>query len=115
MEDGIVTGWKTADYLFSNDATHPDTLSVFQSMEYLQGKLTVFHSLFLCSCKKRRSVKSVKIGHYVLPPVPVQNAVRNVIGRLIWEHDHPGTQGFDDQAANNSKDLECSRSWFAKI
>nr|XP_057934745.1 telomere repeats-binding bouquet formation protein 2 isoform X2 [Doryrhamphus excisus] len=83
-ECGILTGWRTADYLFSDDATHPDTLSVFNSEAYLWDKVTVFHSLFLSACEKRRSIKSVSIGHYVLPPVPVQD-VRNVIGRFIWE------------------------------
>ncbi|XP_054627177.1 telomere repeats-binding bouquet formation protein 2 isoform X2 [Dunckerocampus dactyliophorus] len=83
-ECGILTGWRTADYLFSDDATHPDTLRVFNSEAYLWDKVTVFHSLFLSACEKRRSVKSVSIGHYVLPPVSVQD-VRNVIGRFIWE------------------------------
>ncbi|XP_019722793.1 telomere repeats-binding bouquet formation protein 2 [Hippocampus comes] len=101
VENGIITGWRTADYLFSDDAKHPDTLSVFQSMEYVWDKLTVFHSLFLSACEKRQSTKSVSIGHYVMPPVPVQDAVRNVIGRLIWEHDEPTTLRFADQAANS--------------
>ncbi|XP_061559884.1 telomere repeats-binding bouquet formation protein 2 [Phycodurus eques] len=106
VEDGIVTGWRTADYLFSDDAAHPDTLRIFQSIEYLWDKITVFHSLFLCACEKRQSVKSVSIGHYVLPPVAVQDAVRNVVGRLIWEHDQPNTQSFADQAASDSKKEE---------
>uniref|UniRef100_A0A3Q2XRB4 Telomere repeat binding bouquet formation protein 2 n=1 Tax=Hippocampus comes TaxID=109280 RepID=A0A3Q2XRB4_HIPCM len=66
VENGIITGWRTADYLFSDDAKHPDTLS----MEYVWDKLTVFHSLFLSACEKRQSTKSVSIGHYVMPPVP---------------------------------------------
>ncbi|XP_077420363.1 telomere repeats-binding bouquet formation protein 2 [Vanacampus margaritifer] len=107
-EDGIVTGWRSADYLFSDDAEHPDTLRVFQSMEYIWDMVTIFHSLFLSACEKRGSIKSVSIGHYVLPPVPVQNAVRNVIGRLIWEHDQQPTQSFADQAANISKEADCS-------
>nr|XP_057934746.1 telomere repeats-binding bouquet formation protein 2 isoform X3 [Doryrhamphus excisus] len=74
-ECGILTGWRTADYLFSDDATHPDTLSVFNSEAYLWDKVTVFHSLFLSACEKRRSIKSVSIGHYVLPPVPVQDGL----------------------------------------
>ncbi|XP_061671516.1 telomere repeats-binding bouquet formation protein 2 isoform X3 [Syngnathoides biaculeatus] len=113
-EEGIVTGWRTADYLFSDDAAHPDTLWIFQSKVYLWDKITVFHSLFLCVCKKRQSVKSVRIGHYVLPPVPVQH-VRNVVGRLIWEHDQPNTQSFADQAASNSKKEECSTDEFVTV
>ncbi|XP_077375198.1 telomere repeats-binding bouquet formation protein 2 [Festucalex cinctus] len=107
-EDGIVTGWRSADYLFSDDAEHPDTLRVFQSMDYIWDMVTVFHSLFLSACEQRQSIKSVSIGHYVLPPVPVQNAVRNVIGRLIWEHDQQPTQSLVDQATNNSKETGCS-------
>ncbi|XP_040898216.1 telomere repeats-binding bouquet formation protein 2 [Toxotes jaculatrix] len=85
LEGGTVAGWRTADYLFSEDATCPDTLRIFQSKDYLWNKVTVFHSLFLSTCEKRRSVKSVCIGHYVLPPASVQDEVRNVVGRLIWE------------------------------
>ncbi|XP_070688095.1 telomere repeats-binding bouquet formation protein 2 [Pempheris klunzingeri] len=85
LEGGTVTGWRTADYLFSEDATCPDTLRIFESKDYLWNKVVVFHSLFLTVCEKRQSVKSVCIGHYVLPPVSVQDDVRNVVGRLIWE------------------------------
>ncbi|XP_061924961.1 telomere repeats-binding bouquet formation protein 2-like isoform X1 [Entelurus aequoreus] len=101
LECGILTGWRTADYLFSEDATHPDTLRIFRSEAYLWEKVTVFHSFFLNACQKRKSIKSVSIGHYVLPPVPVQDAVRNVIGRFIWEceEDQPGTrESFTDRA-----------------
>ncbi|XP_061924870.1 telomere repeats-binding bouquet formation protein 2 isoform X3 [Entelurus aequoreus] len=93
--------WRTADYLFSEDATHPDTLRIFRSEAYLWEKVTVFHSFFLNACQKRKSIKSVSIGHYVLPPVPVQDAVRNVIGRFIWEceEDQPGArESFTDRA-----------------
>nr|XP_061830963.1 telomere repeats-binding bouquet formation protein 2-like isoform X2 [Nerophis lumbriciformis] len=94
LECGILTGWRTADYLFSEDATHPDTLRIFRSEAYLWEKVTVFHSFFLNACQNRKSIKSVSIGHYVLPPFPVQDAVRNVIGRFIWEYeeDQPGAR-----------------------
>ncbi|XP_061590907.1 telomere repeats-binding bouquet formation protein 2 [Cololabis saira] len=84
-EGGTLTSWRTADYLFSEDATCPDTLRIFESKDYLVDKVTVFHSLFLSACEKRQSVKSVCIGHYVLPPTSVQDEVRKVVGRLIWE------------------------------
>uniref|UniRef100_A0A3Q3KTG6 Telomere repeat binding bouquet formation protein 2 n=1 Tax=Mastacembelus armatus TaxID=205130 RepID=A0A3Q3KTG6_9TELE len=73
QEGGIIAGWKTADYLFSEDATCPDTVRIFESKDYLWNKVTVFHCLFLSACEKRHSVKSVCIGHYVLPPVSVQD------------------------------------------
>lgn len=46
---------------------------IFESKDYLWNKVVVFHSLFLSVCEKRQSVKSVCIGHYVLPPVSVQD------------------------------------------
>uniref|UniRef100_A0A8C9YP00 Uncharacterized protein n=1 Tax=Sander lucioperca TaxID=283035 RepID=A0A8C9YP00_SANLU len=85
LEGGTIAGWRTADYLFSEDATCPDTLRIFESKDYLWNKVVVFHSLFLSACDKRQSVKSVCIGHYVLPPASVQDEVRQVVGRLIWE------------------------------
>ncbi|XP_041650244.1 telomere repeats-binding bouquet formation protein 2 isoform X2 [Cheilinus undulatus] len=87
LEGGIITNWRKADYIFSEDAACPDTQRIFQSKEYLWNKVVVFHSLFLSVCEKRQSVKSVSIGHYVLPPASVQEEVRKVVGRFIWESD----------------------------
>ncbi|XP_038139863.1 telomere repeats-binding bouquet formation protein 2 [Cyprinodon tularosa] len=86
QECGSITGWREADYLFSTDATCPDTLRIFESKDYIWNKVTVIHSLFLSTCEKRQSVKSLGIGHYVLPPACVQDEVRKVVGRFIWEH-----------------------------
>ncbi|KAM4630478.1 telomere repeats-binding bouquet formation protein 2 [Polymixia lowei] len=86
-EGGAIASWRTADYLFSDNATCPDTLRIFESKDYLWNKVTVFHSLYLSACERRHSVKSVCIGHYVLPPASVQDEVRNVVGRLIWERE----------------------------
>ncbi|TKS70214.1 Sorbitol dehydrogenase [Collichthys lucidus] len=74
-EGGIIAGWRKADYLFSEDATCPDTLRIFESKDYLWNRVVVFHCLFLSTCEKRQSVKSVSIGHYVLPPASVQDEV----------------------------------------
>uniref|UniRef100_A0A3P8TEJ2 Telomere repeat binding bouquet formation protein 2 n=1 Tax=Amphiprion percula TaxID=161767 RepID=A0A3P8TEJ2_AMPPE len=68
LEGGTIASWKAADYLFSEDATCPDTLRIFESKDYLWNKVTVFHSFFLSVCERWQSVKSVCIGHYVLPP-----------------------------------------------
>ncbi|XP_068165166.1 telomere repeats-binding bouquet formation protein 2 [Antennarius striatus] len=87
LEGGAVSGWRSADYLFSKDATCPDTLRIFESKDYLWNKVVVFHCLFLSICEKHQSVKSVPIGHFVLPPVSVQEEVRKVAGRLIWERE----------------------------
>lgn len=42
-------------------------------------------------------MKSVTIGHYVLPPASVQDEVRKVVGRLIWEHEDEETIAQDEQ------------------
>uniref|UniRef100_A0AAQ5ZIH4 Uncharacterized protein n=1 Tax=Amphiprion ocellaris TaxID=80972 RepID=A0AAQ5ZIH4_AMPOC len=95
LEGGTIASWKAADYLFSEDATCPDTLRIFESKDYLWNKVTVFHSFFLSVCERWQSVKSVCIGHYVLPPATVQDEVRTVVGRLIWEYEdeQSATQG----------------------
>ncbi|CAJ1049685.1 telomere repeats-binding bouquet formation protein 2 [Xyrichtys novacula] len=85
LEGGTITSWSKADYLFSDDATCPDTLRIFESKDFLWAEVVVFHSLFLSVCETRQSVRSVSIGHYVLPPVSVQEEVRKVVGRFIWE------------------------------
>ncbi|TDH17005.1 hypothetical protein EPR50_G00003960 [Perca flavescens] len=106
LEGGTIAGWRTADYLFSEDATCPDTLRIFESKDYLWNKVVVFHSLFLSTCEKRQSVKSVCIGHYVLPPASVQDEVRQVVGRLIWECDDElsVTQGFHKSFSCQTED-----------
>uniref|UniRef100_A0A8C2XEC3 Telomere repeat binding bouquet formation protein 2 n=1 Tax=Cyclopterus lumpus TaxID=8103 RepID=A0A8C2XEC3_CYCLU len=71
-EGGTIADWRTAAFLFSEDATCADTLRIFESKDYLWKKVAVFHSLFLSACEKRQSVMSVCIGHYVLPPTSVQ-------------------------------------------
>ncbi|XP_076011930.1 telomere repeats-binding bouquet formation protein 2 [Genypterus blacodes] len=98
-EGGTLASCRTADYLFSDDATCPDTLRIFESKDYLWHKVTVFHSSFLSACEKRQSVQSVCTGHYVLPPASVQHEVRNTVGRFIWEReeDQSVARGSHDQ------------------
>uniref|UniRef100_A0A8C9YLN2 Telomere repeats-binding bouquet formation protein 2 n=1 Tax=Sander lucioperca TaxID=283035 RepID=A0A8C9YLN2_SANLU len=119
LEGGTIAGWRTADYLFSEDATCPDTLRIFESKDYLWNKVVVFHSLFLSACDKRQSVKSVCIGHYVLPPASVQDEVRQVVGRLIWECEDElsVTQGFHKSFSCQTEDehSEVSKSEYVKF
>ncbi|KAM9494498.1 telomere repeats-binding bouquet formation protein 2 isoform 1-T1 [Clarias gariepinus] len=84
---GVITDWKTAEYLFSEDATCPDTNRIHVSDEYVTDRATVFHSAYLSTCKLRQSTKSVPLGHYLLPPVSVQKEVKARFGRFIWERD----------------------------
>ncbi|XP_016357572.1 telomere repeats-binding bouquet formation protein 2 [Sinocyclocheilus anshuiensis] len=86
-EGGALSSWKTADYLFSADASSEDTKRIYESEDYVKNRATVFHSNFVSTCKPRQSVKSVPIGHYVLPPDSIQNEMRLLIGRFIWETD----------------------------
>ncbi|XP_054476612.1 telomere repeats-binding bouquet formation protein 2 [Anoplopoma fimbria] len=114
LEGGTDAGWRTADYLFSEDATCADTLRIFESKDYLWNKVAVFHSLFLSGCEKRQSVRSVCIGHYVLPPASIQEEVRHVVGRLIWEceDEQPVAKGFHKSFSCQTEDenSEDSRS-----
>ncbi|XP_072527272.1 telomere repeats-binding bouquet formation protein 2 [Salminus brasiliensis] len=86
-QGGVISSWRTADYLFSDNASCPDTKRVHASDDYAMDKATVFHSTYLSTCRLRQSAKSVPLGHYLLPPVSVQREVRAVIGRFIWEQD----------------------------
>ncbi|XP_034535981.1 telomere repeats-binding bouquet formation protein 2-like [Notolabrus celidotus] len=118
VEGGTITCWRKADYLFSEDASSPDTLRIFESKDYLWNKVVVFHSLFLSVCEERHSVKSVCIGHYVLPPASVQDEVREVVGRLIWEsEDKPspvqrslGSSSCLSDACSEPSDIDSSDS-----
>ncbi|XP_053721931.1 telomere repeats-binding bouquet formation protein 2 [Synchiropus splendidus] len=112
-ESGTVASWREADYLFSNDAACPDTLRIFESTYFLWNNVTVFHSLFLSACEKRMSVRSVPIGHYVLPPAPVQEEVRKVMGRFIWEcEDNLDSYTSCLQAEDGSSDDELASDIF---
>ncbi|NXD23090.1 TERB2 protein, partial [Spelaeornis formosus] len=84
---GTITHWLDADYLFSSDAAHPDTRSIHESLSYMEGKATVFHSHYLSVCANTSTGEkpSVVLGHFVLPPACLQEEIRRKIGRFIWE------------------------------
>lgn len=77
----MMKNWKSAHLLsirsFSYNPLQARILfllfRIFESKDYLWDKVTVFHSSFLSACEKRQSVKSMWIGHYVLPPASVQD------------------------------------------
>ncbi|NXU41002.1 TERB2 protein, partial [Drymodes brunneopygia] len=71
---GTIAHWLDADYLFSSDAAHPDTRSIHESLSYLEGRATVFHSRYLsvCAGTGAREKPSVVLGHFVLPPACLQ-------------------------------------------
>uniref|UniRef100_A0A8C3CMR9 Telomere repeat binding bouquet formation protein 2 n=1 Tax=Cairina moschata TaxID=8855 RepID=A0A8C3CMR9_CAIMO len=73
-DGGLLTRWQDADYLFSSDAAHPDTLRIHESREYLDGRATVFHSCYLSAWANTSAEmkESVVLGHFVLPPACLQ-------------------------------------------
>ncbi|NXH86445.1 TERB2 protein, partial [Edolisoma coerulescens] len=71
---GTIARWLDADYLFSSDAAHPDTRSIHESLRYLEGRATVFHSRYLSvwAGTSAGEKPSVVLGHFVLPPACLQ-------------------------------------------
>ncbi|NWI70203.1 TERB2 protein, partial [Todus mexicanus] len=71
---GGLTRWQDAEYLFSSDAAHPDTRRIHESLDYLEGRATVFHSRYLSAWANSGAgaKASVVLGHFVLPPACLQ-------------------------------------------
>ncbi|NXJ97236.1 TERB2 protein, partial [Corythaixoides concolor] len=84
---GALTHWQDADYLFSSDATHPDTRRIHESLDFLEGRATVFHSRYVSARASTGAgaKPSVALGHFVLPPACLQEEIRRRIGSFIWE------------------------------
>ncbi|NWS58776.1 TERB2 protein, partial [Chunga burmeisteri] len=84
---GVLTHRQDADYLFSSDAAHPDTRRIHESLDYLEGRATVFHSCYLSAWASTGAgaKSSVVLGHFVLPPACLQEEIRRKIGSFIWE------------------------------
>ncbi|XP_009990798.1 PREDICTED: uncharacterized protein C15orf43 homolog, partial [Tauraco erythrolophus] len=74
---GALAHWRDADYLFSSDATHPDTRRIHESLDYLEGRATVFHSRYLSAW--------------------ASTEIRRQIGSFIWEQ-------ADDSLAGQHRD-----------
>ncbi|NWI00300.1 TERB2 protein, partial [Tichodroma muraria] len=82
---GTITHWLDADYLFSSDAAHPDTRSIHESLSYLEGRATVFHSCYLsvCAGTGTRGNPSAILGHFVLPPACLQEGQAKKSGDIF--------------------------------
>ncbi|XP_026072670.1 telomere repeats-binding bouquet formation protein 2-like [Carassius auratus] len=50
-----------------------DTKRIYESEDYLKNRAAVFHSNFVSTGKPGQGVKSVPVGHYVLPHDSIQN------------------------------------------
>ncbi|XP_066184733.1 telomere repeats-binding bouquet formation protein 2 [Sylvia atricapilla] len=106
---GTIAHWLDADYLFSSDAAHPDTRSIHESLSYLEGRATVFHSCYLsvCAGTDAEEKPSAVLGHFVLPPACLQEEIRRKIGRFIWEK----ADDFEEQPNENlTEEPEVTRS-----
>ncbi|XP_048887318.1 telomere repeats-binding bouquet formation protein 2 [Brienomyrus brachyistius] len=84
---GLIASWTSAEYLFSADASCPDTQRVFESADYVDDRVAVFHSSCLSACEQRQNMESLTAGHYVLPPACVQKEVKAAVGGFIWEQE----------------------------
>ncbi|KAF1601970.1 UNVERIFIED_CONTAM: Telomere repeats-binding bouquet formation protein 2, partial [Eudyptes pachyrhynchus] len=93
---GALAHRQDADYLFSSDAAHPDTHRIHKSLDYLEGRATVFHSRYLSvlASTGTGAKPSVALGHFILPPACLQEEIRRQIGSFIWEQadDSPAEQ-----------------------
>ncbi|XP_023650833.1 telomere repeats-binding bouquet formation protein 2 [Paramormyrops kingsleyae] len=86
-EGGLIASWTSAEYLFSADASCPDTRRVFESADYVDDRVAVFHSSCLSACEQRQNMESLTAGHYLLPPACVQKEVKAAVGCFIWEQE----------------------------
>ncbi|EMP39631.1 Putative protein C15orf43, partial [Chelonia mydas] len=60
---------------------------IHQSLDYIEGKATVFHSCYLSANASASSEmkQTVALGHFILPPACVQEEIRRKLGSFIWE------------------------------
>ncbi|XP_004687596.1 PREDICTED: uncharacterized protein C15orf43 homolog [Condylura cristata] len=86
-EGGKISDPRAADFLFSCDASHPDTLRIYQSLDYIEDNATVFHAYYLSAVANAEIKNSVALGHFILPPACLQKEIRRKIGAFIWEQD----------------------------
>ncbi|NXS94779.1 TERB2 protein, partial [Jacana jacana] len=87
---GSLAHQQDADYLFSSDANHLDTRRIHESLDYLEGRATVFHSRYLAAWASSGAGDKqhpVVLGHFILPPACLQEEIRRQIGGFIWEQE----------------------------
>ncbi|KAL4692513.1 hypothetical protein H8959_016323, partial [Pygathrix nigripes] len=105
-EGGTISDPRAADFLFSCDASHPDTLRIYQSLDYIEDNATVFHAYYLSAVANAEIKTSVALGHFILPPACLQKEIRRKIGSFIWEQDqHFLTEKHDEVTPNEIKTL----------
>ncbi|XP_075064292.1 telomere repeats-binding bouquet formation protein 2 [Mixophyes fleayi] len=87
-EGGVITTHHHANYLFSSDASHRDTQRIYNSLDYVENKVTIFHASFLKSYINSKTKNLVSLGHFILPPASLHEEIRREIGSFIWEQDN---------------------------
>ncbi|XP_003420181.2 telomere repeats-binding bouquet formation protein 2 [Loxodonta africana] len=103
-EGGTISDARAADFLFSCDASHPDTLRIYQSTDYMEDNATVFHAYYLSAVANAEIKNSVTLGHFILPPASLQKEIRRKIGNFIWEQDqHSSIEKHDAVKPNETK------------
>ncbi|XP_002717795.1 telomere repeats-binding bouquet formation protein 2 [Oryctolagus cuniculus] len=104
-EGGTISDAQAANFLFSCDASHPDTMRIYQSLDYIEDNATVFHACYLSAVASAEIKSSVPLGHFMLPPACLQKEIRRKIGSFIWEQDqHFLTEKHDEVT---SKEIKC--------
>ncbi|NP_001180435.1 telomere repeats-binding bouquet formation protein 2 isoform X1 [Macaca nemestrina] len=105
-EGGTISDPRAADFLFSCDASHPDTLRIYQSLDYIEDNATVFHAYYLSAVANAEIKTSVALGHFILPPACLHKEIRRKIGSFIWEQDqHFLIKKHDEVTPNEIKTL----------
>ncbi|XP_025246342.1 telomere repeats-binding bouquet formation protein 2 [Theropithecus gelada] len=105
-EGGTISDPRAADFLFSCDASHPDTLRIYQSLDYIEDNATVFHAYYLSAVANAEIKTSVALGHFILPPACLHEEIRRKIGSFIWEQDqHFLIEKHDEVTPNEIKIL----------
>ncbi|XP_063301948.1 telomere repeats-binding bouquet formation protein 2 [Pelobates fuscus] len=84
-EGGVTTTHHRAEYLFSNDASHRDTQRIYNSLDYVENKATIFHASFIQAKTKSKAENLVFLGNFILPPACLQEEIKRTIGSFIWE------------------------------
>ncbi|XP_072481646.1 telomere repeats-binding bouquet formation protein 2 isoform X2 [Notamacropus eugenii] len=95
-QGGVICSAREADFLFSCDASHPDTRRIYESFDYMEDNATVFHAYYLSAVANVDMKNTVPLGHYVLPPACLQKEIRKKIGSFIWEQNNVMTEKHDE-------------------
>ncbi|NXD57365.1 TERB2 protein, partial [Corvus moneduloides] len=109
---GTITHWLDADYLFSSDAAHPDTRSIHESLSYLEGRATVFHSRYLSlwASASAGEKPSVVLGHFVLPPACLQEGQAKKSSADFFPGKSPRSAGLSQPNENPTEEPEAARN-----